>query len=257
MGLPGILRLPKARQLNDLDDPASVDVHAEIIQRKPFLRRLYLEWYETLRDSISGENDRVVVELGSGGGFIKEVIPDALTSDVLEVPTLDLHFSALDMPFADESVDAVVMIDVLHHIPDVAKFFSELERCLKVGGKAVMVEPANTMWGRFVYQNFHHEPFRPEEGWRLADGGPMSAANGAIPWIVFVRDRDRFQREFPRLDLVRLQPHTPLRYLLSGGVSMRQLVPSCSFSCFSAVERLCAPLHGLAGMFYTIELCKK
>ena len=86
MGLLGLLQLPEARQLDDLDDPASVDVHAKIIQRKPFLRRLYLEWYATLRDAIDGDKDRVVVELGSGGGFIKDIIPDALTSDVMDVP---------------------------------------------------------------------------------------------------------------------------------------------------------------------------
>ena len=252
-----ILRLPEADQLNDLDDPSSVDLHAKIIRSKPFLRRLYTEWYRTIRDAIPKGRDRVVVELGSGGGFIKEIIPDALTSDVLEVPSLDMHFSALEMPFDRQSVDAVVMIDVLHHIPDIRRFFGELERCLKPGGKAVMIEPANTSWGRFIYQNFHHEPFRPQDGWKLADGGPMSMANGAIPWIVFHRDRERFEEEFADLELLTMQPHTPLRYLLSGGVSMRQLVPSWSFGLVSAMERVFEPTHWLTGMFYTIELRRR
>ena len=256
MGLLRCLRLPEALELGESDKPASVDVHARIIQRKPFLRRLYLEWYRTLRDAIASENGRMVVELGSGGGFIKEVIPDALTSDVLEVPALDLQFSAHEMPFGNSSLDAVVMIDVLHHIPDVTQFFSELQRCLRVDGKVVMIEPANTPWGRFVYQHFHHEPFEPSQGWKLAEGGPMSSANGAIPWIVFVRDRERFELEFPELKLVRLHPHTPLRYLLSGGVSMRQLMPSWTFSIVSAAERLLTPIHRLIGMFYVIELRK-
>ena len=69
------------------------------------------------------------------------------TSDVIELPGVDKCFSALDMPFEDDSVDAFFMFDVLHHINDSAGFFAELNRCLKNGGKAVMIEPANTLWG--------------------------------------------------------------------------------------------------------------
>ena len=49
-------------------------------------------------------------------GFIKELFPSVVTSDVLELPGVDQVFSALDVPFADSKVDAVVMIDVLHHV---------------------------------------------------------------------------------------------------------------------------------------------
>lgn len=48
------------------------------------------------------------------------------------------------MPFQDKSVSAFMMIDVLHHIKDSRQFFKEMQRCLKPGGKIVMIEPANT-----------------------------------------------------------------------------------------------------------------
>ena len=53
----------------------------------------------------------------------------------------------------------------------------------------------------------------------------MSAANGALPWILFVRDRARFERDYPEWQVELVRPGWPLRYLLSGGVSLRTLMP--------------------------------
>lgn len=256
MSLVERLRLPEARR-TDLDDPAATLAHARIIRQKPFLRRLYRDWYRMLAGAIRAKGpNRVVVELGSGGGFMRETIPDVITSDVLPLADVDMQFSALEMPLSADAVDAVVMLDVMHHVPDAERFLAELDRVLRPGGQALMIEPANTPWGRFVYRNFHHEPFEPRAGWRLPPGGPMSAANGALPWIVFARDRRRRECDFPRLRLARFQPHTPLRYLASGGVSLRSLAPGWMFGPLSALERLASPLARWTGMFYLIELVK-
>ncbi len=249
------LRLPETRGIASLDDPAATALHRAIILKKPFLKRLYAEWYGVFRRAVRPPlESRMLVELGSGGGFIKDMMPHVVTSDVLDLQWIDRRFSALDMPFADQSVDAFFMINVLHHLPDTCRFLAELDRCLKQGGKAVMIEPANTPWSRFVYRNFHHEPFDPTAGWTFPAGGPLSSANDALPFIVFQRDRGEFQRKFPRLRIVRLDIHTPLAYLLSGGVSMRQLVPAWSFRTVRFLERLAGPANRLAGMFMTVEL---
>src|SRR5262249_3934902 len=42
--------------------------------------------------------------------------------------------SALTLPFADESFDAVVSDGVIHHTPDAHRAFTECNRTLKVGG---------------------------------------------------------------------------------------------------------------------------
>jgi hypothetical protein len=34
--------------------------------------------------------------------------------------------------------------------------------------------------------------------WSFPAVGPLSGANGALPWILFERDRARFEREFPQ-----------------------------------------------------------
>ena len=149
------------------------------------------------------------------------------------------------------------MLNVIHHIHDNRLFFKEVERCLKNKGMLVSIEPANTLWGRFIYQNFHHdEDFDPKGGWTLKSQKALSDANGALPWIIFIRDRKKFEKLFPRLKIVKVIPHTPLRYLVSGGVSHRQLLPSWMYSIVKGVEEVSSPLNKYIGMFYTIEIEK-
>jgi SAM-dependent methyltransferase len=253
-----LLKLPELRDVKDLDDPATTLLHSRLIQKKPFLKKLYIDFYKQFQKVTPDCENKLLVEIGSGGGFIKGVIPNVITSDVLTLLNVDKVFSALDMPFKDSSVDAFFMVDVLHHIPDPRKFFIEMTRCLKIDGKIAMIEPANTCWSRFIYKNFHHELFDPQADWELTGGKehPVSHGNGALPWIIFSRDRRIFEKEFPSLRVVRIRNHTPLRYLLSGGLTLRQLVPSFTYPAFKAVEWLLSPFDNLLGMFQTIELGK-
>ncbi len=257
MKITDLFRQPETRCVEDLDDPATTLLHAGIIQKKPFLKKLYIDFYRQFERAVPGFERQVLVELGSGGGFIKEVIPNVVTSDILELPNVDKVFSVLDMPFEKESVDAFFMIDVLHHVTEPRAFFKEALRCLRVGGKIVMIEPANTLWSRFIYKHFHHELFDTQAQWELQKQGPLSHGNGAMPWIIFSRDREVFEKEFPTLRIVSMYNHTPIRYLLSGGLTLRQLVPSFTYSAVKAVEYLLSPFNNLLGMFQTIELQKQ
>jgi SAM-dependent methyltransferase len=249
---------------HDLDDPKTTDrVHRAIIARKPFLRKLYREFYQGFCDhsdlvAISKRNKKpILIELGSGGGFLREIIPVAITSDVMPLSNIHLRLSGTALPFQAETLDGIFLLDTFHHIPTVAAFLAEADRCLKPQGRVVMMEPANTLWGRFIYRNFHHEAFEPNGSWEFESTGPLSSANGALPWIVFARDKVRFESEYPRLRLRRFQAHTPLRYLLSGGFSKPQFVPSLTYSFWCGIEYLLKPLSAWLGMFYWIVLEKK
>jgi SAM-dependent methyltransferase len=240
-----------------LDDPQSSIQHGELIRSKIFLNKLYREWYHYLIRRIEHLPEGKIVELGSGGGFIKELLPDVITSDVMPLPGNDMTFSAEEMPFDDNSLASIFMIDVLHHIPDCRAFFSEAQRVLQPGGMIIMSEPANTLWSRFFYKNFHHEPFDPKSGWEIENStGPLSGANGAIPWIVFNRDIELFHQEFSQLSLVNLELHTPLRYLISGGLSYRSLLPHQLFGMLTKLEKLFTPIYAWTAMFQLIEVAK-
>jgi SAM-dependent methyltransferase len=256
MAILDLLKLPEIRNIKDLDDPATTLLHGRILRSKPFLKNLYVDFYEQFKKAVQQPENKVLVELGSGGGFVKEVIPNIITSDILNGVDVDKVFSATDMPFEDAGVDAFFMFDVLHHIGEPRKFFAEAERCLRPGGRIVMIEPANTPWARFVYTNFHHEGFDPKGDWELSKAGPLSQANGAIPWIIFVRDRATFEREFPRLKVVSLRNHTPMRYLISGGLTLRQLLPGFAYPVVRVLEWLLSPADNLLGMFMTVIIEK-
>ena len=251
------LKLPEIKHIKDLDDPDTSRLHAEIIQNKLFLKELYIDFYKQFRKAVPEPEKKVLVELGSGGGFIKEVISNVITSDILDLPNVDQVFSALEMPFEEGSIDAFFMVDVLHHITDPRAFFREALRCLKEFGKIVMIEPANTLWAGFIYKNFHHERFDTQATqWGLGKTGPLSQGNGAIPWMIFSRDRKMFEKEFPLLKIVKMYNHTPFRYLLGGGLTLRQLAPSSSYLLVKAVECILFPANNLLAMFQTIELEK-
>ena len=79
--------------------------------------------------------------------------------------------------------------------------------------------------------------------WEFPQTGPLSGANGALPWILFVRDRERFERDFPMWRVQSIRPIMPFRYLVSGGVSLRSLTPGWSFEIWSALEKCASPVH--------------
>ncbi len=238
-----------------LDSNNTLNKHRCLIQSKSLLRKIYTNYYNEFKKVKVPVGPRV--ELGSGAGFIKEIIPETITSDVVSGNRIDKVFSAEKMPFRNNSVAVFYMFNVLHHIKNPEKALMEMQRSLKPKGKIVMIEPYNSKWGRFIYQNFHHETFDPsKKTWIIEGVGRLSDANGAIPWIIFVRDRNIFEKKFPRLNITIIKPHTPFLYLLSGGLSKYQLIPHLLENTFIKIERLFSPFNKHLGMFVTIVLKK-
>lgn len=245
---------PRTRHL-DLDDPRTTALRREIILDKPFLRRVYQHWYAEIEAAIP-EEPGYVLELGSGAGFLRDVIPRRLiTSEYLPCGGVDVVLDGQALPFASAALRAIVFTDVLHHFPRPRRFFHEAQRCLAPGGVVVMIEPWVTRWSRFVYGRLHHEPFQPEApAWEFPAAGPLSSANGALPWIVFDRDRAIFEREFPQLRIDRVAPFMPFRYLVSGGVSLRTLMPQWTYPLWLRAESMVASRMDRWGMFAVIVL---
>ena len=238
---------------HDLDDPATTNLRKRIIQSKSLLRAIYDEWYGSLASQLPAIQGPVL-ELGSGAGFCERVIPGLITSEILFCSNVRLVADGQKLPFADSSLRAIVFTDVLHHMPDVRRFFAEAIRCLRPGGKVLMIEPWVNGWSKFVYMRLHHEPFRVDaKDWAFPSTGPLSGANGALPWIVFARDRRIFETEFPQLSIEQIHPIMPFRYLLSGGVALRSLMPSFTNELWRGIEAL---TDGNLGMFAEVSLVR-
>lgn len=238
----------------DLDDPNTTMIHRDIILSKPFLKKIYIKWYRDIMSRIPVGQKQNIVEIGSGGGFIKELFPFVITSDIMPLASCDMTFAAEMMPFESNSVNAIVMVNVFHHIPDCTKFLDEAVRVLSSKGKIVMVEPYNSLWSRLINHNFHHEPFDTEAAWKFDSQGPLSSSNQALPYIVFERDRSKFESLYPQLKVKNINFHSPFSYLLSGGVSMKSLVPSFLFELVVFIEGIVSSRK--FNMFATIEIEK-
>lgn len=257
MKIDDIFRMPEIKKIKDLDDPSTSDVHRGIIKKKYFLKRVYVDFYEEFKKLIFDDIiDGTVVELGSGGGFIKEIMPGVITSDVnISVP-LDIKFSVDNIPFKDGSVSVFLLLNVFHHFSDPLACITEMNRCLKDGGRIIMIEPANTFFKRLVDNNFHYESFGFKGGWHAQRGGPLTCSNQALPWIIFSRDRALFEKKFPGLKIKNITLHNNFRYVISGGLTYRQLLPSCMYGAVRMFEKSVSGLRNYLGYFQTIELKK-
>jgi SAM-dependent methyltransferase len=244
---------PATRDI-DLDDPRLVSLRRRLVRDKAFLRKIYEEWYGSIVAALP-TGSGPVLELGSGGGFLDEWVPGLLTSELQPSAHVRVVLDGQQLPFAGGSLRAIAMIDVLHHLPESRRFLSEAARCIRAGGRVVMIEPWVSAWSSLVYTRLHHEPFRPgAAAWEFPRGGPLSAANMALPWIIFVRDRRQFEREFPQWRVASVDPFMPFRYVLSGGVSMRSLMPGWTFGWWRTLERALGHWSGQLGMFAHIVL---
>ena len=241
----------------DLDDPNTTALRREIVKSKPFLRHIYQDWYDTLAADVPATTTTPgrVLELGSGAGFFKEFLADVITSEIFACPGIDVVLDGTKLPLVDDSLRAIVMTDVFHHIPDVAGFLGEAARTVRLGGVVAMIEPWVSGWSKVIYTKLHHEPFDAAAAdWRFPTSGPLSGANGALPWIVFRRDREEFERLFPQWKIETVAPMMPLRYLISGGVSMRSLMPGWSTAVWRGIESAMSPLNERVAMFAHVVL---
>ncbi|MDX2171538.1 MAG: methyltransferase domain-containing protein [Bacteroidota bacterium] len=240
----------------DLDDPKATLAHRDIILQKPFLKRLYKDWYDVFISKTKEIKTGKHLEIGSGGGFYKDVFPDVITSDILPLPNVDKVFSAEEMPFGENELASIVMLNVFHHIPKPYLFLKEAQRTLVKGGKIIMIEPANSALGRFIYKRFHHEPFDETGGREIQAGNPLSNSNQALPYIYFQRDLELFKKEFPQLKINSVKYHSPFMYVISGGVSRSAMLPYFMYGFLKGIEWLLSPFNKQIGLFCTIEVEK-
>ena len=71
---------------------------------------------------------------------------------------------------------------------------------------------------------------------------------------MFERDRRRWEAEFPDLRVKMIRGIMPFRYLISGGIATRNLMPSFSFPVLRKVERLLDPFIRSLAMFALIVI---
>jgi len=247
-------------------DPDSVEfaiAHRKVVQGKPMVRDLFASFYAECRAMDRrhfGDTPGARLEIGSGSSFMADLYPDVIATDVIPVPFVQIVLSAEEMPLGDGTLRSIYGINVFHHLSQPRRFFRECRRVLQPGGGVVLIEPYHGPLARFVFRNLHgSERFDPSvSSWEAGGAtGTMSGANQALSYVVFTRDRRRFEREYPELEIVVDRPHTHLRYLLSGGVNFRQVIPSSFGGAVAKLEDILAPFNHWLALQHTIVLRRR
>jgi SAM-dependent methyltransferase len=236
--------------------PAEISTDADKIKKNRLLKEIYDDFYARILREIPPSEFPRTLELGSGGGFLKEIAPHISTSEYIPVPGIERSVDAcrIDDAFAEGELDAICALNVFHHLPDAAGFLRGASRVLRPGGRIVLIEPWFTPLGQWFHRTIHHEPWvRDTDFWGVVGNGRF-AANTRLPTSVF-RDSDvRFRREFPELRILKKEPFHKWLYLLSGGLRLNTRIPSFVAERLVAWDRRSASGDGLFGIFGLIAV---
>jgi SAM-dependent methyltransferase len=125
----------------------------------PIERRMMAGFFSALDRMLDGLSPRVVVEIGAGEGRVIERLvsrfPDAtvvgldlpdtdLAEEWSDIPAPMFFGDATRMPFADGSVDLVVGLEVLEHVPAPERALADIARVCR--GAAILSVPREPIW---------------------------------------------------------------------------------------------------------------
>jgi len=227
---------------------------------RPLTREVYRRYFESiLAECAPGPR---TLEIGGGAGNLKSFAPHILVSDLVSTPYVDLVADALRLPVPDATLDNLILVDVLHHLPRPASFFDEAQRALRPGGRLIMLEPYISPASRLVFKLAHPEPINvrvdplpPHDAPLFDAAGPFSS-NQAIPTLLFFRHLQRFAARWPAFRLITRRRDSVFVYPLTGGFSGPCLIPHCAAPLAWAVERLLTPLAPLLAFRLLVVLEK-
>lgn len=217
------------------------DQHRRAWRDNRALRTLYARWYGLVREALPPPALGPWIEIGSGPGFAKDFIPGLELTDIVKAPWHARELSAEELPLEADSIGALVLFDVLHHLTSPARFFAQATRVLRRAGRIVLCEPFVSWLSSPVYRLLHDESLDMSAD-PLADGAASDkdpfSANQAIPTLLLDRGRARFEAAFPVLKVLRVQRLAGLSYPASGGFSRAPLLPLPLWRALAALEDL-------------------
>jgi len=236
---------------------ARLEDHRRLWNAKPALREVYAVWFEAVLDAIAGAAD--VLEIGAGPGFLTERarardgVRRWVSADLVPVPWNDLAADAGRLPFPADTFDAIAAVDVVHHLPEPARFFREARRVLRPGGRIATIEPWVTPLSFPVYRWLHQEgctlgldPWNPF-GHEVTDGKDPFEGDAAVLWrLVRATPASRWRElGFAPPRVTRLNGFA---YLLSLGFREASLLPASLAAPIIKADRGLSPLSGWLGM---------
>lgn len=141
----------------------------------PKRRQRFVRWFHNSRlDDFSDliEPDSTLLSVGCGNAELEsKILMDRFewiyTLEIREkraknahnLGLMSVHGSAVPLPFANNSFDAVMAAGTIEHIPDERAFLESVLDCIKPGGKVYLTLPIEVGvggWIRYIAKNFVH-----------------------------------------------------------------------------------------------------
>ncbi len=186
------------------------------------------------------------VELGCGQGYGKDVLKakSYLLTDHADYEWLDVKFvDALATPFEDSRFDFVIASNMIHHVPYPAKFFAEVRRILKPGGK-LLVQDVNCsslmriMLHMMKIEGYSYDVDVFDAGHPVNDPQDLWSGNNCVPNLLF-DDAERFHAHVPGLRILEQGFGEVAVYLASGGVTAKTFfvpLPDFALKALKAID---------------------
>ena len=169
------------------------------------------------------------IEVGSGAGFSKDFIKNKnfKLTDLGNDEHLDYkNIDAQNTGFKTDSLNFVIASNMIHHIPYPIKFFKEINRILKNGGRLIIFESYCSIFFQLATMIMKHEGFDFtlnvwDEEEPKSDEKNAWHGNIAVPHLIF-DDRYRFDKEIGNLFEIEYEELTEcLIFINSGGVTSK------------------------------------
>jgi SAM-dependent methyltransferase len=233
--------LPVERERATEQHRAELEENRRLWERKPLLQRVYRDFYEEIARHLKPGGR--TLELGSGMGLIRRVIPECETTDLFETLGVGRVENAYRLSLPERALRNVVLLDVFHHLQYPGSVLTELQRVLEPGGRVVLLEPDVSAVGLVVYGLLHHEGLglrRPIEwsapaGFR-AERAPYYTGQGNAHRL-FVKLSPQ-AGTLPGFRVVRVQRFAALSYVASGGFRGPQLYPAALYPLARRLDHL-------------------
>jgi len=220
---------------------AELDENQRLWERKPLLQRVYRGFYDEIARHLKPGGH--TVEIGSGMGFVKSVIPDCEATDLFETAGVRRVENAYRLSFADASVSNLILLDVFHHLQYPGSALAELRRVLEPGGRVLLFEPDVSLLGLVTYGLLHHEGLglgRPIAWWAppgfRPEAAPYYTGQGNAHRLFVRGQRPEGGPAGFRVALVKRQ--AAVSYVGSGGFRGPQLYPTAAYPALRGIDRL-------------------
>ena len=231
---------------NKMQDSGNIEKAREFFTKSKNKNLQYVikERFEWMNMYIKDQD--IGLEVGAGPGFSKNFIinknfkiSDFSNHSHLDYKNIDAHNTG----FEDASFDYVIASHMVHHIAFPKKFFNEINRILKPGGKLIIYEAYASVLLQLMEMIMRHEGFDwTKDVWNdsvtATDDEDVWSGNIAIPHLLF-DDKNKFKKNLGSIfEIEQDKILHELSFLNSGGVSSKTFYFPLNYFFLNLIDKI-------------------